>query len=220
MSAAAGPRFDESLATVARGLHLAEVAVLALAAALGLFVWLERRGRNRWAQVPSVSGADPRGPYRSSAFVAGHLPKAPGLVRAAAFGGLLVAHVFAPLIVLALAKFPFDGIAIPLAPGLALVVFDWAIAWLLLTRSPHARAAARAGAGASLLANVGLLVLASAHFTVVELGRHDGIEHACSSSVTFVVLVFALASLAQAFITGAALRAHSAALGDDSLPAV
>jgi hypothetical protein len=213
MSAGAGPRFDESLASVARGLHLAEIGAIAVVGALALFVWLERRGRTRWAQVPTQHGSIELGPYRSSAFVTEHLRRAPRLVRTASFGALVFAHVFAPLIVLALAKFPFDGIAIPLAPGIALVVLNWCCAWLLLVRSPHAEPAARTGANASLVANVGLLGLAAAHFVVVELGRREGIEHACSSSVTFVVLVFAVASVAQALVTMAALRAHGGALG-------
>jgi hypothetical protein len=42
--------------------------------------------------------------------------------------------------------------------------------------------------------------------------RRDGIEHACSSSVTFVVIVFAIAAVAQALVVLAALRAHRGAL--------
>jgi hypothetical protein len=213
MSTTATPRFDESLASVARGLHIGEIVAGALLGALVLFVWLERRGRTRWAQVPAQYRSIPLGPYRSSAFVVEHLRRAPRLVRTASFGALVFAHVFAPLIVLALAKFPFDGIAIPLAPGIAIVALNWCCAWLLLTRSPHAEPAARTGANASLVANVGLLLMAAVHFMLVELGRREGIEHACSSSVTFVVLVFAIASVAQALVTMAALRAHATALG-------
>jgi hypothetical protein len=50
------------------------------------------------------------------------------------------------------------------------------------------------------------------HLVTVELQRRDGIEHACSSSVTFVVIVFALASVAQALVVMAALRAHEGVL--------
>jgi len=208
-----GPRFDESLGSVARGLHLTEIVVAALVAASLLFLWLERRGRQRWTVVPAAHGEAASGPYRASAFVAEHLDRAPLLVRAASFGCLVFAHVFAPLLVLALVSFPFDGIAIPLAPGIVLVLVNWGCAWLLLGRSPHAVAAARTGAKASLVANVGLLLLAASHFVVVELGRRDGIAHACSSSVTFVVIVFAIASVVQALVTVAALRAHGESLG-------
>jgi hypothetical protein len=208
-----GPRFDESLASVARGLHLVEIVALALVGSFVLFVWLERRGRPRWTQVPIARGEAARGPYRSGSFIADHLRRAPPLVRAASFGCLLFAHVFAPLIPLALISFPFDGIAIPLAPGIVLVLVNWWCAWLLLGRSPHAEPAARMGAKASLVANVGLLCLAAFHLVTVELGRRDGIEHACSSSVTFVVFVFAFASIAQALVTVAALRAHGPVLG-------
>jgi hypothetical protein len=209
-----GPRFDQSLGAVARGLHLTEIVVAALVAASLLFLWLERRGRRRWSVVPAARGEAASGrPYRASSFVAEHLERAPLLVRAASFGCLVFAHVFAPLLILALTSFPFDGIAIPLAPGIVLVLLNWGCAWLLLGRSPHAVAAARTGAKASLVANVGLLLLAASHFVVVELGRRDGIAHACSSSVTFVVIVFAIASVVQALVTVAALQAHGESLG-------
>ena len=58
------------------------------------------------------------------------------------------------------------------------------------------------------MANVGLLGIAGAHFVVVELQRRDGIEHACSSSVTFVVIVFAVSSVFQSLTMMSALKSH------------
>ena len=213
ITAEAGSRFDESLAVVGRGLHVAPVAVAALLAAAALFLWLERRGRDRWAQVPASTRQASAGPYRQSAIVASHLRRAPRLIRAASFASLAFGHLFAPLILLALTRYPFDGIAIPLVPGIALLVLNWASAWLMLGRSPDASSTARSGAVASLMANVGLLAMAGAHFAVVEAQRHEGIQHACCTSVTFVVIVFAIASLAQSLLTLAALRAHDRELG-------
>jgi hypothetical protein len=212
--AVVGPRFDESLASAARSLHLTEVAAIALAGACVLFVWLERRGRARWAETPRVVTAVGQGPYRASTYLVGSWKNAPLLVRVASFASLVFAHVFAPLIVLAVAKYPFDGIAIPLVPGLALVVLNWCCAWLLLGRSPLAEPAARTGAVGSLMGNVGLLVMAAAHFAAVELRRLEGVAHACSSSVTFVVIVFAIASILHALVLLAALRRHGEWLGE------
>jgi hypothetical protein len=212
MSTIGLPRFDESLSSSARSLPLGEVSLAALVGAALLFVWLERRGRSRWADVPLSLGAAPCGPYRSSEFVAEHLRRAPLLVRSASFASLAFGHLFGPLILLALVQYPFDGIAIPLVPGVALVALNWCSAWLLLARSPHAESAARTGAIGSLMANVGLLGVAAAHFVAVELQRRDGVAHACSSSVTFVVIVFALASITQSLWTLAALRAHGGTL--------
>jgi hypothetical protein len=144
--------------------------------------------------------------------VGAHLEGAPALVRAAAFASLALGFLFAPLIVLALVKYPFDGIAIPLVPGLALQLLNWSCAWLFLARSPLAVATARSGAVGALMANVGLLGIAGAHFVVVELQRRDGIEHACSSSVTFVVIVFAIASVVQSLLTMSAVRVHGRSL--------
>lgn len=212
MSPGSEVRFDESLASAARGLHVAELAVAAVIVAAILYWRLERRGRGRWWRVPATTMSTSRAPYRASAMVASHLEAAPRLVRAASFVSLALGFLFAPLIVLAVVKYPFDGIAIPLVPGLALQLLNWTCAWLLLFRSPLAVATARSGSVGSLMANVGLLGIAGAHFVTVELQRRDGIEHACSSSVTFVVIVFAVCSVLQSLITMAALRRHGAAL--------
>jgi hypothetical protein len=209
----AAPRFDESLTSVARALHVGPVAALALAAGTALFFWLERRGRSRWTEVPSATTVASAGPYRQSQVVSAHLSRAPALVRAAAFANLVFAHAFAPLILLALTKYPFDGIAIPLVPGIALVALNWGCAWLMLGRTREASSTVRSAAVASLMANVGLLVIAAAHFAVVEAQREEGIRHACSTSVTFVVIVFAIASLALSLLTLAVLRAHHRELG-------
>jgi len=211
-SAINAPRFDETLASAARGLHLGETAIVAVVAAAALLWWLERRGRPRWARVPVSTYETPHSPYRASSLVVEHMGRAPRLVLVASFGSLAFGNLFTPLIVLALSKYPFDGIAIPLVPGIALAVINWLCAWLLLARSPHAVATARSGAVASLMANIGLLGLAAAHFVVVELQRRDGIAHACSSSVTFVVIVFAVSSVLQALVTMAALRRHERSL--------
>jgi hypothetical protein len=206
------PRFDQSLAGVAAGLHLGTIALGALAGTVALYLWLERRGRARWSEVPVAVSEATGGPYRGSTFVTAHLPRAPRLVRISCFASFFVAHASAPLILLALTRFPFDGVSIPLVPGLAIVAANWCCGWLLLVRSRRASAAARTGAKASLLANVGLVCLAAAHLIMVELGRREGIEHACSSSVTFAALVFATVSVLQAVLTIAAERAHGAEL--------
>lgn len=203
------PQFDESLSAAARGLHLAPIACGAAATAALLFVYLERRGRIAWTRIPVRTFDAAQGPYRASSMVADHLRRAPALVRAASFGSLGFAHLFAPLILMTLVKYPFDGIAIPLVPGIGLVLLNWACGWMLLARSPDAISTARLGAVGSLMANIGLLGIAGVHFWVVEAQRREGIAHACSSSVTFVVLVFAVASVIQALVTMAALRAHA-----------
>jgi hypothetical protein len=212
VSPAAGPRFDESLASVARELHVVGLTVAALAAALALLVWLEGRYRSRWNVVPVTIRVTTGSPYRSSDVVAAHLSRAPPLVRLASLASFTFGLLFAPLVLFAFVKYPFDGIAIPLVPGMALAVLNGAGAVMLLQRARFAAAATRSGAVGSLMVNVGLLGIAAVHMVIVELDRHDGIEHACSSSVTFVVIVFALCSIALALLLKAALRAHEAVL--------
>jgi hypothetical protein len=212
MNVGAGARFDASLASVARSLHVGEVALAALASAVLLFVWLERHGRRQWIRVPLGIARTGHDPYRSSAFVMAYMARAPALVRTSAFVSIAFGHLFAPLVPLAVLRYPFDGVSIPLIPGMALALANWSCAGLLLARSRHATSAARSGAVGSLMANIGLLGVAGVHFVEVEMQRRDGIEHACSSSVTFIVLVFAVASVLQALVVLAALRAHAHAL--------
>jgi hypothetical protein len=206
MITASGPRFDESLSSVVRGLHVGEIAFASMVGAWLLFSWLERRGRRQWARVPMATYIASARPYRASEVISEHLTRAPRMVRLVAFSGLAFGHLFIPLILLALVSYPFDGIAIPLIPGIALALLNWICAWLLLGRSPNASQAARLAAVGSLMANVGLLVMAAAHLVGVELQRRDGIEHACSTSVTLVVIVFATSSIALAVVMLRALR--------------
>jgi hypothetical protein len=146
-------------------------------------------------------------PYRASEVISEHMTRAPRIVRLVSFSGLAFAHLFVPIILLALVSYPFDGIAIPLIPGIALALLNWICAWLLLGRSPNAAQAARLAAVGSLMANVGLLVMSAAHLVGVELQRRDGIQHACSTSVTLVVIVYATSSIALASVMLRALRA-------------
>lgn len=206
MIASSGPRFDESLPSVVRGLHVGEIALAAIVGAWVLFVWLERRGRRQWALVPLATYVASARPYRASAVISEHLARAPRIVRLASFSSLAFAHLFVPLILLALTSYPFDGIATPLIPGIALALLNWVCAWLLLGRSPNASQAARLAAVGSLMANVGLLAMSAAHLVGVELQRRDGIEHACSTSVTLVVIVYAASSIALSFVMLRALR--------------
>lgn len=206
MSVSNGPRFDESLSSVIRGLHVGEIALASIVGAMLLFAWLERRGRRHWARVPVATYLASTRPYRASEVISRHLARAPGIVRLASFSSLAFGHLFIPLILLALVSYPFDGIAIPLIPGIAMALLNWACGWLLLARSPNASQAARLAAVGSLMANVGLLVMSAAHLVGVELQRRDGIEHACSSSVTLVVIVFATSSVVLAFVMLRALR--------------
>jgi hypothetical protein len=52
----------------------------------------------------------------------------------------------------------------------------------------------------------------AAHFATVEAQRQQGLQHACSTS-DVLVIVFAIASLALATLTLAALRTHRRELG-------
>jgi hypothetical protein len=212
MSPASAARFDESLASVAHEMHVGEITLTAIATALLLYVWLERRGRHCWVGLPLRSTATDGHPYRSSTIAVEHMESAPKLVRLAALGSLTFGHFFGPLVALALVRYPFDGISIPLVPGMALALLNWACAWLLLSRAKLAASVTRSGAVGSLIANVGLFAIAGVHFVEVEMQRRDGIEHACSSSVTFVVIVFAVASVVEALLLLAALRKHGEAL--------
>ncbi|HEY3822850.1 MAG TPA: hypothetical protein VGL81_37050 [Polyangiaceae bacterium] len=212
MNLGAGPRFDESLASAAHDLHVGQLTLGAIVVAVTLYARLERRSREQWKVVPATEHVAPRTPYRSGTLRYERMAQAPRLVRLTALATFSFVLLFAPLVLLTLLKYPFDGVAIPLVPGLALAILNGACAVLLLWRSKLAVAAVRSGAVGSLMINVGLLVIGAVHLCVVELDRHDGIEHACSSSVTFMALVFAVCSIVLALLMKATLRAHEASI--------
>jgi hypothetical protein len=212
-----GPRrFDESLTAVAHELHLVPVVFAGLFAGILAFLWLERRGRMAWRHAPLAITRASAAPYRQSSVVSRYLDCAPLAVRASALTTFVLAIVLAPLALLALFAFPFDGVAIPLMPGVAFLGLDAVAAWLLLSRSPHARTAAQSGANGSLIISVGTMCIGAGHLLTVEMQRSEGIEHACSTSVTFVCILFALGLGAQALLTLAALRMHGALLAPKS----
>jgi hypothetical protein len=213
-----GPRrFGEaSLASVARELHLVPVVTAGLIAGILAFLWLEGRGRMAWRYAPLAMARASAAPYRQSSIVSRYLDSAPLAVRISALTTLVLASVLAPLALLALFAFPFDGVAIPLMPGVAFLVLNAVAAWRLLSRSPHARTAAQSGANGSLIISVGMVCIGAGHLLMVEMQRNEGIEHACSASVTFVCILFALGSGAQALLTLAALRMHGGLLAPKS----
>ncbi len=192
-------------------LHVGAVALAAVACATALFLYGERNGRSRWVELTRkvTTGS---GPYRSTSLAASHLRAAPRLVRATSFTGLAFGHLFVPILTVALVVFPFDGIAVPLLPGIAVAVANWWCAWLLLRRSSLAQPFGRAAAVSSLVANIGLLALCPIHLLLIENQRLEGIVDACSSSVTGLELVFALAAVVQASLILATLRFHKEAL--------
>ena len=204
----ASPRFDDSLASVVRDLHLVPVATTALVLGLLAFAWLERRGRTAWGLTVAAEEWAPLAPYRYAPIVTHQRRRAPLLVRGSALGTLLFVNLLAPLALLAMLEFPFDGVAVPLMPGIALLLFNGVAAWLLLARSPHASTAAQSSATASLITSVGMVCIGGVHLWTIEMQRAVGIEHACSTSVTFVVVLFALGSGAQALLTLMALHVH------------
>jgi hypothetical protein len=193
-------------------LHLGRIAVFALASAALLFVYAEKRLRPRWLAMAAGRVGARSGPYRSTTLVSSRLRRAPLLVQVTSLLGLTFGHLFVPALIAALLIFPFDGIAVPLMPGIAIAVANWCSAWLLLGRSPLALAFTRAAALSSLVANIGLLALCPIHLLLIENHRVEGLVQVCSASVTGVELIFALASVAQAVLLLATLRLHGTLL--------
>src|SRR5215472_6767632 len=193
-------------------LHLVHIAALAVVGAVVAFRLLERRGRERWSGVARGSLGAPSGPYRSSSLVASRHARAPFLVRVTSFTGLAFGHLFVPVLILALLTFPFDGIAVPLMPGVAVALAYWACAWAMLGRLNEAAALSRAVAVASMVANMGLLALCPIHLLLIENHRLQGLRQAVSTSVTGVELLFAAAAVVQASLMLATLRLHRGAL--------
>jgi hypothetical protein len=202
-------QFDGSLEELARFERgIAVCAGLAILLAFALYVRVERVARRLWAGV-AVGGKSVGSPYRAETLVVERLGRAPRLVRAAAFACFAFGLVFVPALVFVLSTFRFDGLGVPLFPGVAIAFGTWCCGWLLLRRSDRATEVVRLLALMSLGLNGALLVLSMAHFAVVE-ARWAGPLHECSASTVLAVCVFATASLPQALLMLAAVRRHGA----------
>jgi len=200
--------FDGSLGEISRySLWIALAAALSFAIAGVLYAWVERRARPHWAGV-AVRSASVGSPYRASTLAVEHLSRAPRLVRVAAFASFAFGQVFVPALVFVLATFRFDGLGVPLFPGVVIALVTWCCGWLLLRRSAQATEIVRLVARVTLGLNGALLVLSAAHFVVVE-ARWAGPLHECSASTVLAVCVFATASLPQAFLMLMSVRAHA-----------
>jgi hypothetical protein len=201
--------FDGSLEELARLERVIAICTaLAIVLAIALYFWVERATRHLWAGV-TVKRRSVGSPYRVEMLVVERLDRAPRLVRIAALACFAFGHVFVPGLVFVLATFRFDGLGVPLFPGVAIAFAIWCCGWLLLRRSDGATEITRLLGLVSLGLNGTLLVLSMAHFAVVE-ARWAGPLHECSASTVLAVCVFATASLPQAILMIAAVRKHAA----------
>jgi hypothetical protein len=204
------PNFDPTLAAL-HGLPSVAAVCGAIVLAGMVFLFSERRWRERWRRVPVDRRNMTHGPYRSARVVTRHFAKAPTLIRFTAMSSLTFGQVFLPALLLALTVMPFDGIAIALLPGILVTVAMWSCGVLLLRRSPSVIRSARSTALASLLANFGLFILCAVHATYVEYDPNYGIRQA-SNSVPAVAFLFAIVSTVQAVLLLITLHTHRTAL--------
>ena len=157
---------------------------------------LDARGRTRWSEVARAARSV-GGPYRSTA-VHVTIATAPRSVRTAATSSVLFAFAAAPAVYAIFDTPHFDGIAVPLLPGLALSLASACCAAALLARATDASHAARLTGRASFFFHGCLSILALAHLVVVETEWGSQV-HACSRSLALGVLGLALAATAQSF---------------------
>jgi hypothetical protein len=190
------PRFDDSIEQiVALRVPIAACSAVALGLAVLLASSMGARVRRSWAKVPLVArlGA---WPYRTTEVPVGYVTRVPLAVRAAAICCFAFGHVFVPGLVAALISFRFDGIAVPLIPGIGMALGIWACGFLLLQRSARAPEIVRSTAVASLVMNVALFVMSVLHIALVE----GSYAHECSSSLAFTAGVFAGAAVVQGIV--------------------
>jgi hypothetical protein len=198
------PRFDDSLAQIAAlKVPIAACAAIALATAVALAASVEGQVKRSWAKVPILGRLGVR-PYRTTTAPVAYLTRVPFAVRAAAICCFAFGHLFVPGLVAALVSFRFDGIAVPLIPGVAMALAIWACGWLLLRRSASAPEIVRSAAVASLVMNVSLFAMSVLHIVLVE----GSYSHECSSSLAFTACVFAGAAVLQSTVMLLALGAY------------
>jgi hypothetical protein len=170
---------------------------------------LDARGRARWFEVGGRSHA-PSGPYRSAVVHSARLVVAPSSVRTATVVSVVFLLGAAPAVYTVLDTPHFDGIAVPLLPGLLLSLASALCVSALLARaSDEASHAARLTGRTSLFFHGGLSVLALAHLIVVETDWGSQV-HACSRSLALGVLALALGATAQSLAVVRAAAASEA----------
>jgi hypothetical protein len=162
-----------------------------------LFRKLDARGRARWLEIAGAARSI-AGPYRSTVVLGARIGTAPRAVRTAAAMSVLFALAAVPAVYAVLDSPHFDGIAVPLLPGLALSIASACCAAALLARATEAAHAARLTGRASLFFHACLSILALAHLVVVETEWGSQV-HACSRSLALGVLGLALLATAQSF---------------------
>lgn len=166
---------------------VAQVAALVtlLAAMVGAVV-----GRRRW--VDRVETRRGSGPYRHTLVVEQRAASAPPLLLAAALGCIAFGHLFPPIIVIALVRFPLDGMAASLAAGIPIGVWSLACGWRIFWRAAPARATMRSLVRGLFILSAALFVLAAAHIGLALHPNTDGVE------LALIGLVLAAAACALA----------------------
>jgi hypothetical protein len=180
------------------------------------FIAVERRTRGRWSGS-SLETVIAGSPYRATAVVARVSDRAPGLVLAAALGGVVLGSVAVPGVSYSMFTLHFDGIALSLLPGIASAAASWWTGWLLVARAPVAVGAAKLTALVSRTTHIALVALAILHVVAARAGWTD------RESLGYVVVtgVLALAALPHAMFLEAAVARHAPAFATDqrsSLP--
>jgi hypothetical protein len=142
--------------------------------------------------------------------------RAPRIVRGASFACFAFGHLFVPGLLFILTKFRFDGIGVPLIPGVGVAAVIWLCGWMLLWRSALAQEATRVAAVGSLALHVALFAMSVVHLAFIEAASPLGMHHVCSSSVAFVACFYSGAAIVQSLIILRALRAAPTTAGAEA----
>jgi hypothetical protein len=190
-------------------LFLSLLGSLCVVAAAIPYAYLERRWRWRWQEVAiGRAPAHDEGvaPYRDGGTVALYAARAPGAIRLAAFGSLLLGQLFMPGVMLALYSFfAAYGLGVLAVPGLIVAAKLYSAGRALLVRQPResyfvARSAARWSLRYHVVATP--LVLLMGLTCRSHLRAEALLVIACSSTIW----------IAQALQLGRAVCAHEDAL--------
>lgn len=197
----------EALLALFWSLHLAPVL------AVGVYVTAEksRRGAYHAFDLPPKRVDD--GPYRSPRWVdAGHLERAPAVVRAAAFSSIVMGAAFLPGLAWGLLGVFCGGTGLVSIPGLVIAAWLWKAGFGLLVGTRHAARSAMGAARLSFWFNVVLL----AGVVLVSTQWQDLAAVLVFTGFYAVVSIAQAALLARAAVTLAALHDGDLALELDA----
>ena len=164
----------DALSRIIEATNASTLACVAVLATLLLAIVGSLVGRRRWVDRVEKRLGD--GPYRHTLVEEERRANASPILFASAIGCIAFASLAMPLVVIALVRFPLDGMAASLAAAVPMGLWSLVCGWRILRRAAPARVTMRALVRGLFIMSVAYLVLAGAHVGLALHPDTEGVE--------------------------------------------